>query len=72
MADARQRPVLDPTTYRWVDRLTKLVGVALVAGGLEAGGHTFGGVALGLAGAALAVSTVFVEPATDHSEVTDE
>jgi len=72
MPEADRRLALDPVTYRRADRLTKLGGVALVALGLEAGGDTVAGVALGLAGAALAVSTVFVEPATDHSEVTDE
>lgn len=54
------RPALADPYYRWADRLTKLGGVALVAGGLELGGSTLGGLALGLAGAALAVSTVFI------------
>ena len=46
--------------YRWVDRLTKLAGVALVAAGLEVGGATPTGLALGLGGAVIAVSTVFI------------
>ncbi|MFB6354228.1 MAG: hypothetical protein ABEJ92_09095 [Halobacteriales archaeon] len=54
------RPALADPYYRWVDRLTKLAGVALVAGGLEAGGATPTGLALGIGGAAIAVSTVFI------------
>lgn len=64
MSDVSKRPVLAPRTYRWVDRVTKLAGVLLVALGFEAGGHTFTGVALGVIGATLALSTIFVEPAT--------
>jgi hypothetical protein len=51
---------LPARTYRHLDRASKLLGVALVALGLEAGGDTLGGLALGAVGAALAVSTVFV------------
>lgn len=51
---------LSPRVYRWVDRLTKLGGVAFVAAGLDAGGATVTGVTLGALGAALALSTVFV------------
>lgn len=64
-------PTLAPRTYRWVDRLTKLAGVALVAGGLEAGGDTLPGIALGLGGAALALCTVVVTNAADRSEPTE-
>lgn len=53
-------PTLAPRTYRLVDRITKLAGVALVAGGLEAGGATATGLALGAAGTALALTTVFI------------
>jgi hypothetical protein len=59
-----------PRAYRWLDRLTKLGGVALVAAGLEAGGGTAMGLLLGLCGAALAVSTVFLT--TDSSEASNE
>ncbi|WP_123537447.1 hypothetical protein [Halosimplex salinum] len=67
-----ERPVasIAPRTYRWLDRLTKLGGVALVAAGLEAGGGTATGLILGLSGAALATSTVFLT--IDSSESTDE
>ena len=58
------RLALPAETYRRVDRITKLAGVALVAAGLEAGGATAGGIALGLAGAALAVCTVFIDTDT--------
>lgn len=51
-------PTLDRRTYRWVDRATKLAGVATVAVALEAGIATGAGIALALAGAALALSTV--------------
>jgi len=46
--------------YRWLDRATKLTGVALVAAGLEVGGDTAAGLALGAAGAALGLATVFI------------
>lgn len=64
--------VLTPRAYRWVDRLTKLGGVALVAVGFEVGGHTPAGIVLGLCGAMLALSTVFVEPSTAAIQTTDE
>lgn len=77
MSDARNQRraplVLAPPTYRWVDRVTKLAGVAFVAVGLEVGGYTLAGFALGACGAMLAVSTVFVERATDSGrDSTDE
>jgi NAD(P)H-dependent flavin oxidoreductase YrpB (nitropropane dioxygenase family) len=57
MPDSRR---VTPRTYRLVDTLTKVAGVALVAAGLQVGGDTATGLALGAAGAALGVSTVFV------------
>jgi hypothetical protein len=51
---------LSPRTYRFLDRATKLGGVGLVALGLDAGGDTLVGVALGVLGAALALTTVFL------------
>jgi len=60
--------VLPPRAYRWVDRLTKLGGVALVAAGLEAGGATVTGVALGTLGAAFALATVFVTRAESTAD----
>ncbi|WP_323675998.1 hypothetical protein [Halorubellus sp. PRR65] len=51
---------LSPRRYRWVDRITKLAGVALVAAGLEAGGDTLAGIALAALGVALGLATVFI------------
>ena len=63
MADGldRGRRVLSKRSYRLVDTATKLAGVALVAGGLELGLSTTPGALLGLAGAALATLTVFLD-----------
>lgn len=47
--------------YRLLDYATKLGGVGLIAVGLEVGGATLLGVALGAAGAALGLSTIFIE-----------
>ncbi|WP_135534633.1 hypothetical protein [Halostella pelagica] len=51
---------LSARTYRYLDRASKLLGVGLVALGLEAGGDTLAGVTLGAVGVALALTTVFV------------
>lgn len=51
---------LSARTYRHLDRATKLLGLALVALGLEAGGDTLAGITLGAVGAAIALTTVFV------------
>ncbi|AFK20940.1 hypothetical protein E6P09_17450 (plasmid) [Haloferax mediterranei ATCC 33500] len=51
---------LSARTYRHLDRASKLLGVALVALGLDMGGDTLTGVALGVLGVALALATVFV------------
>ncbi|WP_380680436.1 hypothetical protein [Salinigranum sp. GCM10025319] len=53
-------PTLSARWYRHVDRASKLLGVALVAAGLDAGGATVEGVLLGVVGTAVAVSTVFI------------
>jgi hypothetical protein len=52
---------LSAATYRRVDRASKLLGVAVVAVGLEVGGATGPGLALALVGVALGTATVFVE-----------
>ncbi|WP_396613595.1 hypothetical protein ACH9L7_16810 (plasmid) [Haloferax sp. S1W] len=52
---------LSAQTYRHLDRASKLLGVGLVALGLDMGGDTVFGVALGLLGAALALTTVFLQ-----------
>jgi len=46
--------------YRWLDRASKLGGLALIAAGLDVGGTTLAGIALALAGTALGLLTVFV------------
>ena len=46
--------------YRWLDRVTKLLGVCLVAGGLEVGGGTPAGLALAAVGVCIGLlTTVF-------------
>lgn len=52
---------LSSRAYRWLDRATKLAGVALVAGGLEVGGSTTAGLALAITGAVLATITIFID-----------
>ncbi|SDN10178.1 hypothetical protein SAMN04487949_3372 [Halogranum gelatinilyticum] len=51
---------LSARTYRHLDRASKLLGLGLVALGLDAGGDTLAGVTLGVVGAAVALTTVFV------------
>ncbi|AAV46145.1 unknown [Haloarcula marismortui ATCC 43049] len=46
--------------YRLLDTTSKLVGLALVAAGLEVGGGTLAGIALAIVGAACATATVFI------------
>jgi hypothetical protein len=58
--DTPRLAALSPARYRLLDRTSKLLGVALVALGLDAGGDTLTGVALGVVGAAVALTTVFV------------
>jgi hypothetical protein len=47
--------------YRWLDRATKLAGVALIAAGLEVGGGTPAGVALAATGVACGLATVVID-----------
>ncbi|MDS0222969.1 hypothetical protein NDI54_16610 [Haloarcula sp. S1AR25-5A] len=46
--------------YRLLDTTSKLVGLGLVAAGLEVGGSTPAGIVLAVAGAACATATVFI------------
>jgi hypothetical protein len=46
--------------YRWLDRVTKLLGVSLIAGGLEAGGSTPIGMVLAICGVLIGISTVVI------------
>lgn len=48
---------LSARRYRWLDRVTKLVGVGLVAGGLEVGGGTAAGIALAAGGVCIGLLT---------------
>lgn len=68
----RLRPLvtLRPRTYRWVDRLTKLLGVALVAAGLEAGGETATGLVLAALGVAIGLATVCIDANTRSRDTT--
>lgn len=52
---------LSSRRYRWVDRLTKLTGVALIALGLETGGDTLAGIALAALGVAFGLATVLID-----------
>jgi uncharacterized membrane protein len=65
MTDAESALSLPVRQYRWLDRLSKLGGLALVAVGLEVGGSSVEGLTLAAVGAALAVATVFVR---QHNE----
>jgi hypothetical protein len=53
-------PRLTERRYRLVDTASKLLGLALVAAGLEVGGSTPAGIALAVAGTASATVTVFL------------
>ena len=48
------------TTYRRLDLASKLVGLALVAAGLEVGGGTTAGLLLAAVGTVCATITVFI------------
>lgn len=52
---------LSARRYRWLDRATKLVGVGLIAGGLEVGGGTAAGIALAAAGVTIGLATTVLE-----------
>jgi len=52
--------VLTDTRYRWLDRVSKLLGVALIAAGLEIGGDTAAGLVLATLGGACGLCTVLI------------
>lgn len=60
---------VDASTYRRLDQATKLLGVGLVAAGLEAGGGTTAGLVLGLTGVSVALCTVFLSVDNSASTV---
>jgi hypothetical protein len=61
---------LRPRAYRWFDRLTKLVGVVLVAAGLEAGGATVAGLVLATLGVASGLATVCIDATHNRHDTT--
>ncbi|TQQ80099.1 hypothetical protein [Halonotius roseus] len=46
--------------YRWLDHVTKLLGIGLIAGGLDVGGGTPTGILLAAAGVLIGLSTVVI------------
>lgn len=60
-ADYSGRAALSGRQYRWLDRASKLVGVALIAAGLEVGGSTLPGIALALLGVVCGLTTVLID-----------
>lgn len=66
MSLGRLRPSLAISSrrYWWLDRASKLLGVGLVAAGLEVGGATATGVALGALGVASGLATVPIDVRT--------
>lgn len=58
---ANRSLALTPAQYRWLDRVSKLVGVALIAAGLEVGGDTVTGVGLAALGVACGLLTVVIQ-----------
>jgi hypothetical protein len=60
-ADYSKGAVLSRRQYRWLDRATKLLGVALIAAGLEVGGSTLQGIALALIGVVCGLTTVLID-----------
>ncbi|WP_136591774.1 hypothetical protein [Salinigranum halophilum] len=59
--DSRVNAALSGRQYRWLDRASKLLGVALIAAGLEVGGSTPAGIALALLGVACGLTTVLID-----------
>lgn len=47
--------------YQWLDRATKLTGIALIAAGLEVGGDTVLGIVLAILGVAIGLTTVIID-----------
>ncbi|WP_458189641.1 hypothetical protein [Haladaptatus sp. NG-WS-4] len=56
-----RRVTVTVRTYRILDYTTKLVGLALVAIGLEVGGATTVGLLFGISGTVLGLTTVFID-----------
>ena len=52
---------LSARRYRWLDRTSKLCGVALIAAGLEVGGDTAAGLALAALGVMCGLATAVID-----------
>lgn len=52
---------LSARRYRWLDRVSKLLGVVLIAAGLHVGGGTPTGVALAALGVVAGLLTVIID-----------
>jgi hypothetical protein len=62
---------LSPRRYRWFDRASKLLGVALVGAGLDAGGGTTAGLVLAALGVVCGLATVVVSPGEEREGRTE-
>ena len=57
----RDGRALSRRQYQWLDRVTKLAGVGLIAVGLEVGGSSRSGIVLAALGVTLGLATVFID-----------
>ncbi|QCC47343.1 hypothetical protein [Halobellus limi] len=62
-SDGRGGGTIAPSArqYRWLDRASKLLGVALIATGLHIGGGTPAGIGVAAAGVAAGLLTVLID-----------
>lgn len=63
VSERRENRTTTPSArqYRWLDRASKLLGVALIATGLHLGGGTPAGLAVAAAGVAAGLLTVLID-----------
>jgi len=63
VTDGRDERTIAPSArqYRWLDRASKLLGVALIATGLHLGGGTPAGLAVAAAGVTAGLLTVLID-----------
>ncbi|WP_254534864.1 hypothetical protein [Halomarina litorea] len=55
-----RKRTLSERQYHWVDRVTKLLGVALIGTGLHVGGGTATGIAVAALGVVVGLLTVII------------
>lgn len=60
MSDDGLTVTLSARRYRWLDRASKLLGIALIAAGLHVGGDTAAGIVLAVLGVAIGLATVVI------------